>query len=83
MAKRGNNEGSIRQRPNGLWEARLTLPGGQRRSFYGDTRDDVRCKLNQAMHDRDKGMPIVAERQTLGKYLVLQSQLRGRMGGTC
>lgn len=27
--RRGHNEGSIKQRADGLWEARVSLPGGQ------------------------------------------------------
>lgn len=40
--KRGNNDGSIRQRPNGTWEARYVagyLPDGKpdRKSIYAHT----------------------------------------------
>jgi hypothetical protein len=28
--RRGHNEGSIRQRADGTWEARLSLPNGKR-----------------------------------------------------
>ena len=42
MSKRASGEGSVRQRPNGLWEARLSYVDpltGRRRSasFYGAT----------------------------------------------
>lgn len=32
--RRGHHEGTIRQRPDGTWEARLSLPGGKRKSLY-------------------------------------------------
>ena len=40
MAKRGNSEGSITKRPDGRYEARVTLPDGKRESFYGKTRQE-------------------------------------------
>jgi integrase len=57
MAKRGAGEGSVRQRPNGLWEARLSYvdPDGKRRSasFYAPTAEAARAKLDEA-RDRIK-----------------------------
>ena len=38
MRRRANGEGTVRQRGDGRWEALITLPGGQRRSFYGKTQ---------------------------------------------
>lgn len=68
-AKRGNNEGSITKRPDGRWEARITLDDGQRKSFYGKTRQEAARKLAAALRDREAGMPIVGERQTVAHYL--------------
>lgn len=70
MGKRGNNEGSIRKRPDGLWEARITLPDGKRPSFYGNTREEVRKKLNEAIRNRDKDLPVVSVRQTVREFLI-------------
>jgi hypothetical protein len=43
--KRANGEGTIRKRPNGLWEARLSTPGHYRaKSFYGKTQAEARRK---------------------------------------
>jgi integrase len=57
MAKRAAGEGSVRQRPNGLWEARLSYldPDGRRRSvsFYGPTAEAARDQLAEA-RDRIK-----------------------------
>ncbi len=39
--QRGHGEGGIRQRPDGTWEARLSLPGGKRKSLYAKTRREV------------------------------------------
>ena len=67
---RGNNEGMIRKRSDERWEARISLPDGTRKSFYGKTRQEVQRKLSQAQRDVASGLPIVGERQTLGQYLV-------------
>ena len=58
MAKRAHGEGSVRQRPDGRWEARLSHvdPATGRRkqtSLYGATADEVRAKLDKA-RDRVK-----------------------------
>lgn len=70
MGKRGNGEGGISQRPDGLWEARLTLADGRRKSFYNKSRQVVARKLAEALRDRNKGAPIIAdERLTVARYL--------------
>jgi integrase len=70
-SKRGNNEGSLSRRPDGRWEARITLEDGRRKSFYGKTRQEAARQLTQALRDRDAGLPIVGEKQTLAQYLAL------------
>lgn len=67
--KRGNSEGSITKRSDGRWEARVTLPGGKRKSFYAKSRQEVARRLAEALRDRDKGLPIVGERQTTAQFL--------------
>lgn len=70
MAKRGAGEGSIRKRPNGQYEARLTLENGERHSLYGRTYEEARRKLARAIRDRDDGLLLLGDaRQTVGKYL--------------
>lgn len=68
--KRGNNEGTIRKREDReLYEARVTLPDGQRKSFYGKTRKEVQDKLTAAMRDVQQGFPVTTGRQTFGQFL--------------
>lgn len=68
--RKSNGEGSIRQRANGLWEARITLDGGHPKSFYGKTKAEALKKLRVAQHAMDKGLPVLSdERQTLGEFL--------------
>lgn len=67
--KRGNNEGNIKRRADGRWEARITTCDGVRKSFYGRTRQEVARRLTEALRDQDQGLPIVGERQTVEQYL--------------
>ena len=59
MAKNARGAGSIRQRPDGRWEARYSIgfhPGTGRqiqRSVYGKTQKEVRQKLNQIVLELD------------------------------
>lgn len=59
--KSAKGGGTIRQRPDGRWEARFTIgrdPGTGRqiqRSVYGATQKEVRQKLAQAVAALDNG----------------------------
>src|SRR5262245_13767259 len=68
--RRGNNEGTITRRADGRWEARSTLKGGKRQRFYGKTRQEVSRLLAMAVRDRESGLPLVGEKQTVEHYLV-------------
>jgi integrase len=68
MARRGQNEGSIRLRPDGRWEARIML-GYKRFSFYGRTREEVQDKLTSARYEYQRGLPVAVERQTVAHFL--------------
>jgi integrase len=82
MGRRGNNEGSISGRDyDGRWMARITLDDGKRKAFYGKTRAEVAKKLQEALHDVGRGVPLVDERQTVKQYLTnwyetMRSQIR-------
>jgi integrase len=69
MGRRGNSEGTITKRADGRWEARLSLPDGKRKSFYGRTRREVEHRLADARRDIESGLPVVGETQTLKEYL--------------
>lgn len=66
--RRGNNEGSIRKRKDGRWEARVTVNGRQR-SLYGKTRDEVARKMRSTLRDVDRGHPVVSHQTLLQAYL--------------
>jgi len=68
MARRGNNEGTIRKRTDGRWEARISVNGRQR-SVYGKTRDEVSRKLRSVQQAVDHGLPLHNERTTVAGFL--------------
>jgi hypothetical protein len=73
MTRRGANEGTIRERKDGRWEARVlvTGPDGRRTrwSLLGRTRADVRDKLQAAQRAEADGLPALGERLTVGGFL--------------
>jgi integrase len=74
MAKRrGRGEGSITQRGDGLWVARVDLgwEDGKRRrkAFYAKTRRQASDKLTKGLLDAQQGAAIPNERQTVEQFL--------------
>lgn len=75
MGKRGNGEGSISRRKDGLYMARYTVQtadGPKRRTIYGkkgESREDVAAKLTKAMADRDGGITYDAGKLTVEEHL--------------
>lgn len=67
--KKANNEGNIKKRTDGRWEARITLDDGKRKSFYGKTRQEVSRLLTEALRNRDTGIGVLSDRQTTAQYL--------------
>lgn len=68
MKRRSNGEGTISQRSDGRWEAKLTLPGGKRRAFYGRTKQEAAKKLRAALQAKDSNLPIPSERLTVERF---------------
>lgn len=67
---RGNGEGSIRQRKDGRWEARITIGRNENVSqkmkyFYGKSRKEVAAKLEAYNNDTRKGIYIEPNKYTL------------------
>ncbi len=68
--RRGHHEGSVRQRPDGTWESRISLANGTRKSLYGKTRGEVQAKMKEAQRDLDAGLDLSTGRQTMGQFMV-------------
>jgi integrase len=74
VRRRGNGEGGIRQRADGLWEARISVgadANGRRisRSVYGKTKKIVADKLTELQGLKTKGMLTPASRITVAQLL--------------
>lgn len=87
MKRRGQGEGTVRQRADGRWEAILsvgwTSRGRARKSFYGRTRADVVRQLDAARRQLASGAPLgdrTTLRQLSERYLsdVAPSRVRPR-----
>jgi integrase len=69
MKRRGNGDGNITKRSDGRWMARVTV-NGESRCVYGKTRTEAAKKLQDAIHDLDRGIATPKnDRLTVGKYL--------------
>ncbi len=72
MTRRGNGEGSITRRKDGLYMARYwieTPAGKKRKTIYGKEREEVAGKLIDALADRKKGLVFDADNLKVGEYL--------------
>ena len=67
--KRSHGEGTISQRSDGRWMARITMPDGSRKALYGKTQKEVRDKLIAARHHVQQGLPLPSGRLTLATFL--------------
>ncbi len=67
--RRGNGEGTIVQRKNGTYEAKISIEGGKRKSIYGKTRREVQDKLKTALYEQQQGTLITAPQQKLSEFL--------------
>src|SRR5689334_9603054 len=77
MAKRrGNGEGSVYQRKDGLWVAEITLVGRKRRYIYGKTRKEVQERLKIALREQQQGTLITTPRQTVEQFLKYWLEVR-------
>ncbi len=81
--RRGNGEGSITRRKDGLYMARYwveTPKGPKRKTLYGKTREDVRDRMARALAERADGLVFDDENLTVGEYL--DSWLKGSVRGS-
>lgn len=75
MKRNASGAGSIRQRPDGRWEARYTAgvnPGTGKqiqKSVYGATQDEVVKKLRKVLTEMDGGVFVEPSKMTVGAWL--------------
>ena len=68
MGRRGKNEGTIYQRADGRWCARLLQADGRPKYLYAATRMGVSKKLNMAMRARDDGVSLPGDRKKVDAF---------------
>ena len=73
-SKRGNHEGSIRKRPNGLWEVQYIVGKKEngkpiRRSLYGKSKHEVQEKLHETLLQLRNNEYVQPSRMTVGEWL--------------
>jgi integrase len=72
---RGNNEGSISKRKDGLWQASMTIGRDpftgklKRVFFYAKTRKGAADKLANALHAQALGGFVAPHKRTFGEWL--------------
>ena len=74
MAKKANNEGSIRRRSNGTWEGRysdgVNAEGKQiQRSVYGKTKKEVADKLHAIFFQEQQGIYVTPTKVSVKDWL--------------
>lgn len=73
--KGANNAGSIRQRPDGRWEGRVTVGVNPatgkpvRRSIYGTTQREVRQQITAILNDLDRGTYQAPNKMTVSEWM--------------
>jgi len=73
--KRGNNEGTITKRKDGLWMAQITIGRDpqtgkpKRATFYAKTRQAAAEQLAKALRERQQGTFVAPHKLTLGEWL--------------
>jgi len=67
--RRPNGDGYVGQRTDGRQELKMSLPGGKRKSLYGQTQAEVVRKRNKVLTEMSDGLPVVNGRTTLDAYL--------------
>lgn len=81
--RRGNGEGSISRRKDGLYMARYwveTPKGPKRKTIYGKARDEVADELARALAHRAEGIALDDQNLTVREYL--DSWLNGSVRGS-
>jgi integrase len=67
--RRDAGDGSIFERADGRWVARLKLADGSKRYFYGPKRAEVKSRLQEAQRAVEDGKPLPSQRLTVAAYL--------------
>jgi integrase len=72
--RRGYGEGSIHERPDGMWRATISVGYGangkrKRRDFYGKTKREVQDELTKLQNQKMHGTLVAPSRLTVSTFL--------------
>jgi hypothetical protein len=67
--RRGRGEGHVRRRKHGSYEARLPLPEGKYKSFYGKTESEALAKREEGRKLLYSGISLDSPNRPFGEYL--------------
>lgn len=67
--RRGRGEGSVAQRADGLWEARISIGNGKRKSLYAKTKQDALRKVDTLKARLLNGNRPQVDRSSVSEYL--------------
>src|SRR5438876_12310324 len=70
-------EGTVRRRPDGRYEGRVSLNDGCRMSIYGTTQREVTRQVRELKSQDDAGRVVVRNQERLGSFL--QNWLRNEI----
>src|SRR3954466_1567988 len=78
MGKRANGEGTVYQRNDGRWVASISLDNGKRKTIYCKTQQAAIKAARKVHNEKDQGVLLPAEDQTLQMFLTswLQDTVR-------
>jgi integrase len=81
MGKRANQEGSVYKRKDGRWVASIVLENGKRKSIYCKTQQEAIKAVRKANQDKDQGVLLSGEDQTLDTFLTswLQDTIKNKV----
>ncbi len=68
--RRTRGEGSVFEREDGRWVARIPLGNRQRKEEYYDTRGEAERARRRMLNERDAGKLVTGRDQTLEEYLL-------------
>ncbi|GCE15298.1 tyrosine-type recombinase/integrase [Tengunoibacter tsumagoiensis] len=68
--RRARGEGTVLQRADGRWVARVPLGDGKRKEEYYDTKQEAERAKRRMLNERDAGNLAVGKDQTFGEYLL-------------
>src|SRR5436305_5356244 len=67
--RRARGEGSVFEREDSRWVARISLGGGKRKEEYYDSRGEAERARRRMLNERDGGKLVTQRDQTLEEYL--------------